>query len=53
MPLRNTVSQYGCIAQAFHWLSALLLLIMWPMSVIMTRIAEDSAAQLYRAWPSS
>ena len=49
MSLRNTASNYGRIAQMFHWLSALLILIMWPMGIIMTRISEASAGQLYRA----
>ena len=43
-----TNNRYGRVAQAFHWLSALLILIMWPMGIIMTRISEDSAEQLYR-----
>lgn len=49
MTQRSTTKQYGRIAQAFHWLSAILILIMWPLGIIMTRISEDSATQLYRA----
>ncbi|MEM7131631.1 MAG: cytochrome b/b6 domain-containing protein [Chloroflexota bacterium] len=48
MTQRSVSNRYGRIAQAFHWLSAMLILIMWPLGVVMTRISEDSAAQLYQ-----
>lgn len=41
-------NRYSRVAQAFHWVSALLILTMLPMGIIMTRISEDSAVQLYR-----
>ncbi|MGB1285263.1 MAG: cytochrome b [Aggregatilineales bacterium] len=43
-----SVNRYSRVAQAFHWVSALLILIMAPMGLIMTRISEDSAKQLYQ-----
>jgi cytochrome b561 len=47
MTLRNSEHRYGRAAQAFHWLSALLILVMWPLGIVMTRIADDAAARLY------
>ncbi len=48
--MKSTISNYGRIAQVFHWLSALLILAMIPMGMAMTRMSEGAAqTNLYRA----
>lgn len=41
--MKSNLSGYGRIAQAFHWLSAFLILAMLPMGLAMTRLAEGPA----------
>ncbi len=33
-PLRNTRDRYGSVAKSFHWLTALLILSLWPLGLI-------------------
>lgn len=47
--MRSTPSNYGKIAQTFHWISALLILFMLPLGLIMGRLHEGSIQNmLYR-----
>lgn len=48
--MKSNLSGYGRIAQAFHWLSAFLILAMLPLGLVMTRLAEGAAKTfLYQA----
>jgi cytochrome b561 len=48
--MKSTLSTYGRIAQAFHWLSAFFILAMLPLGLAMTRLAEGpSKTFLYQA----
>jgi cytochrome b561 len=48
--MRSDASKYGKIAQAFHWISALLIFAMLPMGLLMTRIADGATKNtLYKA----
>jgi cytochrome b561 len=48
--MKSTVSAYGRAAVWFHWLSALLILVMSPMGFLMVRMPDGAAGQqvLYR-----
>jgi cytochrome b561 len=48
--MKSTLSTYGRMAQAFHWLSAFFILAMLPLGLTMTRLAEGSSKTfLYQA----
>ena len=48
--MMSTSTNYGRIAQIFHWLSALLILLMMPIGLAMTRIdVEPIHTNLYQA----
>ncbi len=48
--MKSTPTQYGWLAQTFHWLSALLILFMIPIGITMTRLADGSIkTTLYQA----
>jgi len=48
--MKSDASKYGKIAQAFHWISALLIFTMLPMGITMTRIADGATKDtLYKA----
>ncbi|MFT5343568.1 MAG: cytochrome b561/polyisoprenoid-binding protein YceI [Paracoccaceae bacterium] len=40
MPLRNTANCYGSVTKAFHWLTALLILILVPLGLIAHGMAD-------------
>lgn len=47
--MKSTVSNYSKPVQGFHWLSTLLILILLPMGLVMTRMADGSTkTNLYR-----
>lgn len=48
--MKSTTFKYGWLAQTFHWLSALLILVMIPIGITMTRIEDGSVkTMLYQA----
>jgi cytochrome b561 len=48
--MKSTLSTYGRIAQAFHWLSTFFILAMLPLGLAMTRLAEGPVKTfLYQA----
>lgn len=49
MPARSTSTNYGSVAQALHWVSALLIIALIPLGIIMTRVGDGSNDWLYRA----
>lgn len=47
--MERIASSYGRIIQGFHWLNALLILILLPMGLVMTRMADGlNKTNLYR-----
>ncbi len=48
--MKSTTTSYGKFAQMFHWLSAILILLMLPLGLVMHRIPDGSLQNtLYRA----
>ncbi|MBE3636943.1 cytochrome b/b6 domain-containing protein [Mangrovicoccus algicola] len=45
-PPRNTRHSYGSVAKTFHWLTALLILSLWPLGYVAHAWPYDSAAAL-------
>lgn len=51
MPRANTADTYGSISKAFHWITALLILTLFPLGVIAENLPYDTSEQLARkAW---
>lgn len=48
MSLANTHSAYGTVSKSFHWLTALLILTLFPLGVIAENLPYDTGAQLAR-----
>ncbi|MCB9079490.1 MAG: cytochrome b/b6 domain-containing protein [Anaerolineaceae bacterium] len=47
--MKGTKLNYGRVAQAFHWISALLIFTMLPLGLVMTRIGDGAVkTTLYR-----
>ena len=47
--MKSTATAYGRLAQALHWISALLILILWPIGFSMIRMADGAAkTRLYQ-----
>jgi len=47
--MKGTTTQYGRLAQLFHWLSALLIIVLWPLGYFMVRMQETATqTALYR-----
>ncbi|NJN94100.1 MAG: hypothetical protein HC875_08400 [Anaerolineales bacterium] len=47
--MKDAISSYSKTVQGFHWLSTLLILILLPMGLVMTRIADGATkTTLYR-----
>lgn len=44
--LRNTSESYGLIAQALHWATAALILVLLPLGLYMHELPESSAADV-------
>lgn len=44
--LENTHSDYGFVTKVFHWLTALLILALFPLGVIANRLPYETGAQL-------
>ena len=48
--MKRTTEKYGRLAQALHWISALLIIILWPMGFAMVRMADNATkTRLYQA----
>ncbi len=48
--MKGTATKYGRLAQILHWVSALLIIILWPMGFAMVRMADDATkTRLYQA----
>ena len=48
--MKGTTTTYGRLAQALHWISALLIIALWPMGFAMVRMADDATkTKLYQA----
>ncbi len=45
-PLRNTPGSYGGVAKTFHWLTALLILSLWPLGLIAHEWPYGTAGEL-------
>ncbi len=51
MPFLNTNTHYGTVSKSFHWLTALLILTLFPLGLIAENLPYDTGAQLARkAW---
>ena len=51
MSLKNTLAHYGSVAKMFHWLTALLILTLFPLGVIAQYLPFETAEQLaQKAW---
>ena len=48
MPATNTDTAYGSVSKTFHWLTALLILTVFPLGAIAERLPYDTAEQLAR-----
>ena len=46
MPATNTATSYGHVTKTFHWLTALLILALFPLGVIAERLPYDTADEL-------
>ena len=46
MPLANTPTTYGSVTRGFHWLTALLVLVLIPFAVIANQLPYDTSEQL-------
>ncbi len=44
--MKQIDASYGRVAQVLHWISALLLLLLWPLGVLMTRVGDGSTKTL-------
>ena len=48
--MKGTATKYGRLAVSVHWISALLLIALWPMGFSMTRMVEGATkTRLYQA----
>ena len=48
--MKGTATKYGRLAVSLHWISALLLIALWPMGFSMTRMVEGATkTRLYQA----
>lgn len=51
MPILNTNTAYGSVSKSFHWLTALLILTLFPLGLIAENLPYDTGEQLARkAW---
>ncbi|MEP2784996.1 MAG: cytochrome b/b6 domain-containing protein [Pseudoruegeria sp.] len=48
MPITNTNSAYGTVTKSFHWLTALLILTVFPIGLIAQNLPYDTGEQLAR-----
>lgn len=47
--MKSSKVGYGRMAQAFHWISTVIILLMWPMGLYMNRVAVgDTQVMLYQ-----
>ncbi len=47
--MKGTSKEYGRLAQALHWLSSVLILVLWPLGFLMVRMSDVvSQARLYQ-----
>jgi cytochrome b561/polyisoprenoid-binding protein YceI len=46
MPFANTPTTYGSVTRSFHWLTALLILVLIPVAVIANRLPYETSEQL-------
>lgn len=47
--MKSTTTQYGRLAQALHWISSILIIILWPLGFAMVRIGSSSSqTRLYQ-----
>ena len=48
--MKGTIEKYGRLAQALHWISALLIIVLWPMGFSMVRMTNEvTQTRLYQA----
>lgn len=51
MPLKNTADRFGSVSKAFHWLTALLILVLMPLGMVANRLPYETSEQLaQKAW---
>jgi cytochrome b561/polyisoprenoid-binding protein YceI len=51
MPLANTATTYGSVTRGFHWLTALLVLVLIPVALIASDLPYNTSEQLaLKAW---